>query len=120
MLSDASTFRRRRLSMTPLVDIIFLLLLFFMLSSTFSREGEIELVPARAGASPGPEKPWFLQLGATRLDLNGQAADFETLADRIGAGQVLVSMDQDANAQRLVDLLAALRGSPGISVLVLE
>lgn len=85
-----------------------------------SRIVSISSIRSSASATPGPEKPWFLQLGATRLDLNGQAADFETLADRIGAGQVLVSMDQDANAQRLVDLLAALRGSPGISVLVLE
>ena len=29
--------RRRRLPLTPLIDVIFLLLLFFMLSSTFTR-----------------------------------------------------------------------------------
>ena len=31
------------MALTPLIDVIFLLLLFFMLSSTFSRFGEIKL-----------------------------------------------------------------------------
>jgi biopolymer transport protein ExbD len=35
--------------MTSLIDVIFLLLLFFMLSSTFSRFGEVELTAAAGG-----------------------------------------------------------------------
>ena len=41
--------RRRRLSMTSLIDVIFLLLLFFMLTSTFTRFSEVELTAAGSG-----------------------------------------------------------------------
>jgi len=108
--------------MTPLIDVIFLLLLFFMLSSTFSSYGEIELSQATAGAAPTgtPSERVFVQLGAARLVLNGAPVALDELAARVEAGQVLVSLDADASAQRLVDLLVRLRGRDGLSVMVLE
>lgn len=115
-------FTRRRMALTPLVDVIFLLLLFFMLTSTFARFGEIELTAAgaRAGASEAPRERAFVQLGADRLAVNGVPATLDDLATRIEPGQVLVSLDADASAQRLVDLLARLRGRDGVDVVVLE
>ncbi|MBV1894825.1 MAG: biopolymer transporter ExbD [Rhodobacteraceae bacterium] len=109
--------------MTPLIDVIFLLLLFFMLSSTFSTFGEIELSQATAGnAAPGtpPEQRVFVQLGAARLVLNGAPVTMDELATRVEVGQVLVSLDADASAQRMVDLLVRLRGRDGLTVLLLE
>jgi len=108
--------------MTPLIDVIFLLLMFFMLSSTFSTFGEIELSQATAGtaASGAPSKRTFVQLGAARLVLNGTPVTLDELAARVEDGQVLVSLDADASAQRLVDLLVRLRGRDGLSVMVLE
>ncbi len=110
------------MAMTPLIDVIFLLLLFFMLSSTFSRFGEIELNQAATGpATPGiVTERAFVQLGATRLVLNGTPVTLDDLADRVDAGQVLVSLDDDTTAQRLVDLLVLLRGRDGLTVTVLE
>jgi biopolymer transport protein ExbD len=44
--------KHRAISLTPLVDVIFLLLLFFMLSSTFTQFGQVEIgAPAAAGGS---------------------------------------------------------------------
>jgi biopolymer transport protein ExbD len=108
--------------MTPLIDVVFLLLLFFMLTSTFSSFGEIELSQATAGAAaPGtPSERVFVQLGATRLVLNGAPITLDELAARVETGQVLVSLDADTSAQRLVDLLVRLRGRDGLSVMVLE
>ena len=110
------------MSMTPLIDVIFLLLLFFMLSSTFSSYGEIELSQATAGtaASDTPLERHFIQLGATRLVLNGTPKPLDDIAAELETGQVLVSLDDDASAQRLVDLLVRLRGRDGLSVTVLE
>jgi len=108
--------------MTPLIDVIFLLLLFFMLSSTFSRFGEIEISSAATGgatSSPEAERV-FLQLGQERLVLNGAAITLADLTAQIETGQVLVSLDNDVTAQRLVDLLAQLRGREGLTVTVLE
>ena len=49
MLLDASPRPKQLISLTPLIDVVFILLLFFMLSSTFSRSQQIELKTASAG-----------------------------------------------------------------------
>jgi len=110
------------MALTSLIDVIFLLLLFFMLTSTFSTFGEIELSQATAGAAaPGtPSERAFVQLGADRLVLNGAPVSFEELTTQLEEGQVLISLDEDASAQRLVDLLVRLRGRQDLSVTVLE
>ncbi|MEM1074207.1 MAG: biopolymer transporter ExbD [Pseudomonadota bacterium] len=108
--------------MTPLIDVVFLLLLFFMLSSTFSTFGEIELSQATAGANAQGEavERTFVQLSGARVTVNGADATLGDLAEAIEAGQVLVSLDTDVTAQRVVDLLVQLRGRDDLDVLVLE
>jgi biopolymer transport protein ExbD len=121
-MRNAAPFVRRAVSMTPLIDVIFLLLLFFMLTSTFSSFGEIELSQATAGAA-APESPSeraFVQLGTERLVLNGVTITLDELTTEVETGQVLVSLDNDTSAQRLVDLLVRLRGRDGLTVMVLE
>ena len=121
-MRNVAPFVRRPLSMTPLIDVIFLLLMFFMLSSTFSTFGEIELTQAAAGpaSQSAPGTRVFVQLGEQRLTLNGSPVTLDGLAARLDTGQVLVSMDDDTSAQRLVDLLVLLRGRDGLTVTVLE
>ena len=108
--------------MTPLIDVVFLLLLFFMLTSTFSTFGEIELNQAASGGAEQeqPSDRAFVQLGQERLTLNGAPVTLETLAEGVDSGLVLVSLDEDTTAQRVVDLLVRLRGRAELSVLVLE
>ncbi|WP_254440863.1 ExbD/TolR family protein [Ruegeria arenilitoris] len=121
-MRNAAPFVRRAMSMTPLIDVIFLLLLFFMLTSTFSTFGEIQLSSAAAGLSEpsAPSDRAFVQLGANRVVLNGAPLSLDELAQALQPGQVLVSLDGDVNAQRLVDFLVKLRGLDGLSVTVLE
>ncbi|MEP5633401.1 MAG: biopolymer transporter ExbD [Tateyamaria sp.] len=108
--------------MTPLIDVVFLLLLFFMLTSTFSNFGEIELSQASSGETTqnGQTEKFFVQLGETRLVWNGAPTMLDELAAQMERGQLLVSLDEDVSAQRVVDLLARLRGRPELTVLVLE
>jgi biopolymer transport protein ExbD len=111
--------------MTSLVDVIFLLLLFFMLTSTFSKFSEIELSAASGGAAPAPgAAPLFLQLGADSLTLNGEALNLAALAASLpdAAGNpvpLLISLRAGVSAQRLTDLLVALRGARGVAPTVL-
>lgn len=121
-MRKVAPFRRRTISLTPLIDVVFLLLLFFMLTSTFSSFGEIELNQAAGGQAQAdqPVQRAFVQLGMDRLVLNGGPVDMDGVADRIDPGLVLVNMDADVTAQRLVDLLVILRGRDGVNVLVLE
>lgn len=118
--------QRARLSMTSLIDVIFLLLLFFMLSSTFSKFSEIELRVGGTGAAPEktPEQLFFLRLTGDRLTLNGQPATAETLptrltSDRKGDAALIVSVTETATAQGLADVLSALRGLPDLSLSVI-
>lgn len=113
--------------MTSLIDVIFLLLLFFMLSSTFTRFAEVELAAAGAGGGEAPESPIFLTLGPDSLRVNGTERTTDNLKGAFTAlGQdatsipVLVSLQGEVTAQRLTDLLVALRKLPNLSVTVLE
>ena len=115
-----SAFRRRALSLTPLVDVIFLLLLFFMLTSTFSRYGEIEIAAASGGGSNPADRMQFLQLGEDRLRLAGQEVAMSALSGRLAGATLLVSLDGEVRAQRLIDLMAVLRGVPDLSLTVLR
>ncbi|MEO9576444.1 MAG: biopolymer transporter ExbD [Tateyamaria sp.] len=119
---------RRRLSMTSLVDVIFLLLLFFMLTSTFSKFAEVELSAGGSGqaADVAQVPPLFLRVGEAALELNGEPvaiAGLETsLRDRVAPDDVqpvLVSLRDGVTSQRLTDLLVMLRTVPGLRVTVL-
>ena len=121
---------RRRLSMTSLIDVIFLLLLFFMLTSTFSKFSEVDLVAAASGTQRTSDiAPLFLRLSSERLGLNGSEVGLDTLADALADRSVgtdaapqtvLVSMMPGVSAQRLTDVLVALRTAPGLRIAVLE
>ena len=120
---------RRSISVTPLIDVIFLLLLFFMLSSTFTRFAEVEVSTGGGAAAvqPASTPPLFLQLRPDGLRLNGQEVTVATLADRIGelskdAAKMLliVPISEEVNAQSLVDVLVAIRPLSYIDIQVIE
>jgi len=113
--------RRRPVALTPLIDVIFLLLLFFMLTTTFTRTGEIPLTAAGGGGNGLPAL--FLRVDEDRLVLNGETVQMEALADRVKAStdtRLLIALADGLRAQRLADVLHALRRVPGVQAQVLE
>ncbi len=118
---------RRRISLTPLVDVIFLLLMFFMLSSTFARFADLDV--ARQSATPGeaesgsPSGPSALRgaIVSVSADLhvrvNGTDTAPEDIADRLdalydrGARTAIVVADYQATVQDLVSVLERARRS---------
>lgn len=119
--------RARRISLTSLIDVIFLLLLFFMLTSTFSRYSEVPLTAATSGAqSTTSEPPLFARLGPDSVQINTRVVTLDVVpillqADRpVGADlTVIVSMIGDVSAQRLTDFLVVLRGVSGVRPVIL-
>jgi biopolymer transport protein ExbD len=109
--------------MTSLIDVIFLLLLFFMLSSTFSKFAEVPLPVGTAGqAEPTTQPPLFLRVTADGVTLNGDTvalAALNTAPSLQTKAQVLIAITSDVSSQQLTDVLVALRGLPEISVNVL-
>ena len=77
------------LNMAPLIDVVFLLLIFFMVSTAFvdfTRRVDIELPEAKAGA--GAEKERIFQIEITKekeLFLMGDPISEEDLAASLGA-----------------------------------
>ncbi len=119
MALDTAGRRKRRLSMTSLIDVIFLLLLFFMLTSTFSKYGEVRLTSAGQGRGTGAAQseiyPVFIRLSEEDVSLDGRPVEFENLGETLvatgldGANpHIMISPQEDVSAQRLVDLLALL------------
>ncbi|MEM8575640.1 MAG: biopolymer transporter ExbD [Pseudomonadota bacterium] len=112
------------MSITSLIDVIFLLLLFFMLSSTLTKFSEIEMGLGGAGnQATAPEHLAFLRLGEERLQLNGKEIELSDLVGRIDALEgptLVVSVLPSASAQRLTDLLVMLRAVPEIQTVLLE
>jgi len=49
-------------NITPLIDVVFLLLIFFMVSTTFERESEIEIVLPQAAANVVPADDFALEV----------------------------------------------------------
>jgi len=120
--------RRRGLSMTSLIDVIFLLLLFFMLSSTFTKFSEVQISGTSAGASASQNTPpLFVRLLPDTVQMNGQTLDLETLPTAIAQRRsthtqtILIAPQADTTtAQRLVDVLVLLAHLPDLNIVVLE
>ncbi|MCW2307687.1 ExbD/TolR family protein [Rhodobium gokarnense] len=114
--------RRRPIGITSLIDVIFLLLLFFMLASSFSRYQALPVSAGISGAGNSSSRPLLLRVhDATRIDLNGEAVTLEELAERLGetggagsnagAKPVAIWSGPEAATQHVVDALVAVRGA---------
>ena len=121
--------RRRGASITSLIDVIFLLLLFFMLASTFSRQAEIELVSGLEGAAMAQAvetNVLRLVISADGLTLEGQPVSDSDLSASISAlirgPRTVLAVDpaEDVTTQRLIDVLLALRTLDGVEVQIVE
>lgn len=116
---------RRRVSLTSLIDVIFLLLLFFMLSSTFTRFTSVELAAPGSGGGSAARPDLFATVDAEGLRLNGEpVGDGDALAARLdqlvasGAASVLLVPREGATAQGLVSALEQLRAGGRLKVVV--
>ena len=119
--------KRRKASITSLIDVIFLLLLFFMLASTFSKFSEIEVSTTRGEGSETPGGTVFqLHIGETALSLDGAPVSPETvvknLTHRAGGetAVVAVSVSGAATTQMLTDVLVSLNTAKNVQIHVLE
>ena len=117
--------RPRRPSLTPMIDVVFLLLVFFMLAARFGQDFAIELGAAGQGGDwSGP--PRLVELGPQGLWLNGVAMERPALLAELarlttGPEDAVVLRPRDgADLQALVDLMEALSTAGHTRLLVAE
>ncbi|WP_343115830.1 biopolymer transporter ExbD [Ostreiculturibacter nitratireducens] len=119
--------RARRPSLTPMIDVVFLLLVFFMLAARFGAEGALPVALAAPGAPTewqGP--PRLVEIGPENVRLNGLAVDEAGLAEALRplmAGPeapVLLRPVEGASLQRVVDVIGALSDAGLTALAVVE
>ena len=118
--------RRREgpeVNITPLIDVVFLLLIFFMVSTTFERETELGIELPEASAAADPTRKEFLELSVDakgRYYLDGRplvntriATLVQALRQRAaelgGDPPVVVSGDRASPYQAVMAILDATR-----------
>ncbi|WAJ30795.1 ExbD/TolR family protein [Antarcticirhabdus aurantiaca] len=120
--------RRRRIMLTPLIDVVFLLVMFFMLSSTFVPLRRLDVGIASGSTASGAaqaedKRTLFLTVGAAP-GADGVAASLDgaavppggleaALRARAGSDdvQVLLQMRSGTDVQDLVTALEAVRAA---------
>jgi len=111
---EFSTVKRKNgISLTPLIDVVFILLLFFMLATNFEKPAGIELsVPSTApGTSNEPTQSIRIAKNGT-LSLDGLAVAESVLLEKLTLTAatnenmvVIVSTDDGVSLQELVTVL---------------
>ena len=104
--------RRAVITLTPLIDVVFILLVFFMLASSFMDWRTLELSVARSGGGSAMKGALLVDIGDGYLRLSGRKMDADsllrTLAQRFKAGpdqRVLVKPRRGVALQDAVDLI---------------
>lgn len=111
--------RRRTIGLTPLIDVVFILLLFFMLASHFHQWRTLT-VSSTAQHGSGTSTPAILVRlhGNGTLDLNGEDLPPDALIPRLGrilqrqpSLAVQIQSDNDVPLQALVTLFDQLNAA---------
>lgn len=130
------TFRQRKsnkqveLNITPLIDVLFLLLIFFMLTGTFKRVGELELqLPDSSTAAPSQgTETREVELIATeegRLFVDGQGigtpqlkSELTRILEEDPDARVMIKAEAGVDHGEVVRLLDIVRdaGFPGVGI----
>ena len=92
--------RKNPISLTALIDVVFILLMFFMLTSTFSKEHSIALKKSQAVAAPIQAEPPQLLLAYD----DGSFAFFNTSLAKLSNLSELTAL---ADAEKTISLLPA-------------
>ncbi|MCP1198302.1 biopolymer transporter ExbD [Notoacmeibacter sp. MSK16QG-6] len=108
--------------MTSLIDVIFLLLLFFMLSSTFTRYASVDLGGSGVGKNGGTAPDLLVSLRADGVLVNGIDVEGDLLPAlrqhrEKGLKRATILVGIGATSQQLVTALEVAR-SVGLDVVV--
>jgi biopolymer transport protein ExbD len=112
------SFHRRRPSLTPIIDVVFLLLVFFMLASTFTVDRQVNLLSETIyGMSQYDEHPRLIEIKNDKLLINGIEADDTVAIKRLEeitldlSQIIIVQVLGGTSTQRMLDVIELLKSS---------
>ena len=116
---------RRSVSLTPMIDVVFLLLVFFMLVARFGIERPVTVTLATGGAAwEGP--PRLVEIGAEGMRLNGVAMAMQPMLVELvrltesGSDPVVLRPEAGVDLQRLLDVMAVMEAAGFTQLAVVE
>lgn len=120
--------RRSTIGLTPLIDVVFLLLIFFMLASTFLKFSALPVSGARGGdASSSLSQIAIIQVrGVDEIRVNGVSIGLQGLLPQIedlvakGVSRAVVQPTEGASVQDLVAVLEVAKKSTLKSVVLVR
>ncbi|MEC9357639.1 MAG: biopolymer transporter ExbD [Pseudomonadota bacterium] len=115
------------IDLTPMLDVVFIMLIFFIVTTTFIREAGIEINRPNAQTAQKQERVNILVaiapngeiwIDGQRVDIRGLRAAIETLRGKDPDASVVVQADRDARAGLLVEAMdqARLAGVRNVAV----
>ena len=124
MLDLGTKTRRRRIGLTPMIDVVFLLLVFFMLAARFGTTEAIPVTLSGGGSSAYDGPPRLVKVLPDAIRVNGIATDdpVSQLVPLMSspADTVILRPDSEASVQRLLDVMSLLRDGGLANLVVLE
>lgn len=115
---------RRKPSLTPMIDVVFLLLVFFMLASRFGHDVAIDLPLSAASDKPYHGPPRLIEILPEGVKLNGVSIQISALLPELAhmmlshSDAIILRPRDKADLQRVVEVMEALTGA-GYETLVL-
>ena len=128
MIQLNTIIRRRRPSLTPMIDVVFLLLIFFMLVARFGVDKVIDInLPSALGQSSQYEgAPRLVEIKSGNIvSLNGTQISLDQLSSKLSQlmpspnAMIIVRSSAEANTQDLLDVLLYLKAEKIMNVSVL-
>ena len=110
------------INLTPLIDVVFLLLIFFMVSTTFTKETHIKLQLPEAEGDPAPERPEQIEVTINSegaYAINGNAlvnAEIQTVVmalEKLGPVDSSIPFIITADAQVAYDSVVTIMDAAG-------
>lgn len=125
MFAFAPPRKSRRPSLTPMIDVVFLLLVFFMLAARFGQDFAIPLAAAGNENNPS-DTPQVIGIQGQEISLNGVSmtlADLPAALETVGAdasAPVFLQPFGETSLQDLVRVVDALRASGPHTIIIME
>ena len=125
MFSFAAPRPRRRPSLTPMIDVVFLLLIFFMLAARFGIDQAVPITMA-GGAAGYSGPPRLVDWAPDGVALNGQPVALAALAQALRPltqsrdDMIVLRPRGTADVQRLLDVADVLRRAGFARLTVVE
>lgn len=114
--TSANNDESNEINLTPMLDVVFIMLIFFIVTTSFIKESGIEIQrPESSAATPRPDAQVLVAItpeGAVWVD--GQPIDMHRLGGAVAdlvsdGGSVVIQADRDATTGILIEVMDRLR-----------